>query len=767
MLKLRDFLHLPQLDPLISRLVNGGPGVIVLAGIDARPVTHGPGESVVPSGLSAMFNILMQEIMLAHPLSNAIVVAEERTLARAPRTLKRRVGFFRVEPPSSYAEQIELASRQIPGLLVIDRLDKANAAAAFQAAKRGVRVLTQLDTVLRGSSVARQMLELDVPHEQVRHLRWVLTMQRMSVLCTHCRQPAVLDDAIVERLCGRYPGLKPVIAQLSQPAPTRAKGRENTSPRFYRAGGCDHCRQTGFLGDMSVFDLFYGDPDGADMFTQPSLLPLEEYALHLASMGQIDLDDLIDLENDHLRRTYHMLTASERALTEANDQLNSKLMELEATNRVLVQRTEVLISLQELGQALISSTELDRLAESVCRRASEMCKADRVVLYLRRVSEKGEETAVVLAVRGWNKDGIGRQVPPAQVFDGMVKGKAARYMHAPPGVRPLPEKASGESPANLGLMGLRVPLLAQDQLVGVMIMQSTRRDSFHPGEVALVQTFANQAALAIQRADLVDDLRGKIEQLEAAQAELVKKERMERELELARQVQQSMLPHSFPEVPGFVVSANNEPARQVGGDFYDVIVLDQDHFGLVIADVADKGLPAALYMALTRSLLLAEARREQSPRQALLNVNRLLLELGELNGFVSVFYGVVECSTRRFTYARAGHERPLLLRGSDVQQIGGSGTVLGILDSDSLNLAEDQILLVPGDRLVLYTDGLTDTTDAQGQFFGLERLIDLLKPLSDYMPEPMCQKIFDHLADHRGVSDPFDDMTVLVMSVQN
>jgi phosphoserine phosphatase RsbU/P len=187
----------------------------------------------------------------------------------------------------------------------------------------------------------------------------------------------------------------------------------------------------------------------------------------------------------------------------------------------------------------------------------------------------------------------------------------------------------------------------------------------------------------------------------------------------------------------------------------------------VIADVADKGLPAALYMALTRSLLLAEARREQSPRQALLNVNRLLLELGELNGFVSVFYGVVECSTRRFTYARAGHERPLLLRGSDVQQIGGSGTVLGILDSDSLNLAEDQILLVPGDRLVLYTDGLTDTTDAQGQFFGLERLIDLLKPLADYMPEPMCQKIFDHLADHRGGSDPFDDMTVLVMSVQN
>src|SRR5581483_2584029 len=110
-------------------------------------------------------------------------------------------------------------------------------------------------------------------------------------------------------------------------------------------------------------------------------------------------------------------------------------------------------------------------------------------------------------------------------------------------------------------------------------------------------------AAAIQRTGLIDSLRDHIQQLEAAQVAIAKKERLERELELARQVQQTMLPHIFPLMPGIAFYARNEPARQVGGDFYDVFVLDADRVGLVIADVSDKGMPAALFMALTRSLV--------------------------------------------------------------------------------------------------------------------------------------------------------------------
>jgi phosphoserine phosphatase RsbU/P len=576
----------------------------------------------------------------------------------------------------------------------------------------------------------------------------------------------------------RYPHLGALLEKAQKPSlPTNPRQVTRDQRGFFRANGCERCRGTGYNGDLSVFDLYRNDPDAGPAFDQPSLLSLEEYALHLAAEGQLDLDDLLNLETNHLRRTYQMLTTSERALTSTNSALSRKLLELEASNRVLLQRTEVLMSLEDLGKALISSTSLQDLAARICRRASELCGADRVVLYLRRLLDDGSpatgnratgsrETAEILAARGWEIPFAEKQVAPAQVFDQENQTRVTRFLKVPPGVKPLPAKQAGENNAPPLANGLRVPLIAQDQLVGVMIVQSSQKDFFSPGETALLQTFANQAALAIQRAGLVDDLRAKITQLEAAQAQLVKKERLERELELARQVQQSMLPHSFPIIPGFAIAAQNEPARQVGGDFYDLFLLDENHFGIVIADVADKGMPAALYMALTRSLLLAEARRELSPRQALLNVNRLLLELGELNGFVSVFYGVVDHALRKLTYTRAGHERPLLLRAGQAQMLQGEGTVLGILDGADLNLSQEEITLQDGDRLVLYTDGLTDVANDQGAFFGLQRLVSLVTAQDGKTSQEICQAVYDGLAGYRGATEQFDDMTLLVIEIQ-
>jgi len=772
MLKLRDFLHLPQLDSLMSQLIADGPGLILLAGIDARSnktlveaETNLPARAITPSGLSAIFNILIQEILLANPQAQALVVAEDRALARVPRQFKRRVGLLLVEPNLPYTQQILAAAAQRPGLLVIDRLTEETAPAAFEAAGRGVRVLTQIDTVLRGASVARQLLDLGVARGQLSALGWVLSMQRMGVLCQHCKHPVELTGELAGKIASSHPHLGSLLDEFLRPAPAAARSKVVRPPLgFFQALGCPHCRGSGYQGDIAIFDLFRHDPASDRPFVQPSLLSLEEYALYLASEGQLDLNDLIELDNEHLRRTYQMLTNSERALTRANMELSRKLLELEASNRVLIQRTEVLVSLQDLGQALISSSDLGELAERVCRRASELCGADRVVLYLRRLQDSHQESAQVLAVRGWDRSAIGLMAPPAQVFDGLSEGRLAHFIHSPPGVRPQSTE-DGRIGRSVLSAGVRVPLLAQDQLVGVMIIQSTQKDAFTPGQTALLQTFANQAALAIQRAGLIDELRGKINQLQAAQAELVTKERTDRELELAHQVQQSMLPHSFPVVPGYVLAARNEPARAVGGDFYDMFVLDDDHFGIVVADVADKGMPAALYMALTRSLLLAEARRERSPRQVLLNVNRLLLELGDLNGFVSVFYGIVECSAHRLVYARAGHERPLLLRAGEVIRLGGEGMVLGVQDSSSLNLNQQEQYLLPGDRLILYSDGLTDVADDTGAFFSLARLVTLFQMQTEKPIDALCQAIFDGLAQFRGQAEQFDDMTLLVLDV--
>jgi sigma-B regulation protein RsbU (phosphoserine phosphatase) len=244
------------------------------------------------------------------------------------------------------------------------------------------------------------------------------------------------------------------------------------------------------------------------------------------------------------------------------------------------------------------------------------------------------------------------------------------------------------------------------------------------------------------------------------------KERMERELELAREVQQSVLPRTFPHVSGYTFAARNEPARQVGGDFYDVFSVDEAHVGLVIADVSDKGLPAALYMALTRSLILAEARREPSPHIVLQNVNNLLLELGEGRMYVSVFYGVLDLTSRRLIFTRAGHDRPVLLREGSVDALSGEGTVLGILEQDELHLTEEQLQLQPEDRLVLYTDGLIDVLDSEERFYDLNRLECLLQNNANHAPSAICTAIFEALDAYKGEAEQFDDMTMLVIEVQ-
>jgi serine phosphatase RsbU (regulator of sigma subunit) len=744
MLELKDFYHLPQLDELVEQLVSDGLGLVLVAGLDPRPLpVSATVDSFLPSGRAAIFRILMRQILEASQLSRAIVVAESKDVVRLPRALKGRVEYALVQPPHTYAERVIDALRQQPDLLVIDQIGPETVTAALEAAQQGVRVLSQIDTVFRGAEVARALLDLGASPEQLSGLGWVVAVQRLATLCSYCKEPLdALPSSLVERL-SHYPDLV-----------------EAGKLDFYRAVGCPHCQGLGRQGVVTVFDVFRAAADAQALLEQPSLLPLEEYVLRLAAAGYLQPDDALRLEPDQLRRTYHLLAASERVLIDAKTDLERKLVELEAANRVLQQRTEALISLQEIGQALISAMGLEDLAQRVCRHVHTLCGADRAVLYFLRSSE----TAEILAVNGWNPAQVDRQVEAALVIEAAAGSSSEPVPFAgwPPGIRS----------ANLDVesaplrAGLRMPLVAQGQSAGAMIVHATQKAAFAPGEVALLQTYANQAALAIQRAGLIQALRENIDQLQTAQAELVKKERLEQELELARQVQQSMLPRIFPLAPGYAFAARNAPARRVGGDFYDVISLDAARFGLVIGDVSDKGMPAALYMALTRSLLLAEARRERSPAAVLKNVHHLLLALGEASMFVTVFYGVVDVPGRRLTYARAGHDLPLLLREEAVEQLGGKGMVLGLAGLGELGLSEEQLELAPGDRLVLYTDGLTDTRDENGRLFGQERFKATLKAHTDLAPVDFCAAVFADATAFQGGAEQYDDMTLLVVEVR-
>ncbi len=251
--------------------------------------------------------------------------------------------------------------------------------------------------------------------------------------------------------------------------------------------------------------------------------------------------------------------------------------------------------------------------------------------------------------------------------------------------------------------------------------------------------------------------------LKAAQAEIVAKEKLEHELEIAAELQQSLLPTVFPSVKGWTFAGRNVPARTIGGDLYDVIQVDDEHIGLLMADVSDKSIHAALFMAVTRSLFLPESRRSLSPQAVALGVHRWLLEMSaNSNMFVTAFYGVLTPATGRLRYVRAGQDRPLLLRHNEsgYTEIDAEGRFLGMLEG--LTLEEREVTLAPGDTLIMYSDGVPDTVKDGDEPYGLERLIALLDKNRDGSAQQICDAIFNDVFAYQGDAPAFDDITVLI-----
>ncbi len=262
------------------------------------------------------------------------------------------------------------------------------------------------------------------------------------------------------------------------------------------------------------------------------------------------------------------------------------------------------------------------------------------------------------------------------------------------------------------------------------------------------------------------ELQQAYDDLKAAQAEIIEKEKLEKELEVARQIQLSILPQEFPQCSRLDFGARIVPMAAVGGDFYDFIAIDDDRFGVAVGDVTDHGVPAALFMALTATLLRVEARRTVSPKDVLTEVNRLLLGMNEAGMFVTLLYGILDCKKNTFHYARAGHELPIVMNPlGKWENVGQTvGQPLGLFDEP---LIDEQTLNLPRDSLlVLYTDGVPNALDKQIQMFGLENFLAAISEEKDQPAQELCTQVLKIMDAFRGEEDPYDDVTLVAVKIR-
>ena len=271
--------------------------------------------------------------------------------------------------------------------------------------------------------------------------------------------------------------------------------------------------------------------------------------------------------------------------------------------------------------------------------------------------------------------------------------------------------------------------------------------------------------LAESFADLSHKTLEYVEQVKTATAE---KERISTELHMANRIQEAMLPHIFPPFPDrkeFDVYATMDPARDVGGDFYDFFLVDPDHLCVVMADVSGKGIPAALFMMISKTILQNCAMLGQSAGAVLEKTNEALCANNQAEMFVTVWVGILEISTGKMTCANAGHEYPVMYTKEDSREFelikDRHGFVVGGMEHTRYR--EYELQMKPGDKLFVYTDGLPEATDADGQMFTTEKMVETLNTVAQGSPKEVLRTVKDAVNAFVGDAEQFDDLTMLCL----
>lgn len=416
--------------------------------------------------------------------------------------------------------------------------------------------------------------------------------------------------------------------------------------------------------------------------------------------------------------------------------------------------------LLQVAQAVVSQNELEDILDTIIQIMSILVGVDCSVIYLwhaesskyipaRAVAPGHEEETLLLQ----------RSFAPGEfaLLDQLIvseKMSACRLETETIDASHWPDLECISSEEELSktesswLLGF--PLVTKGEKYGVLLTRETRVPAaYFQKRIELLRGVAQQTTLAIQNDRMTQ--------------EMVKRKRVEQEFSLARQIQRTFLPETIPAIDGWDMNLRWRTAREVGGDFYDVFLNRKKQLSFVIADVSDKGMPAALYMTVTRTLIRSAAQSMDSPAEVLKRVNELL-EMDTQNGmFVTAIYATLDQHTGLLTYANAGHNLPLLLRSETgkVERLRKGAIALGVISK--ADYQDCRIQIDPGDSLLFYTDGVTETFSLGGEIFGEERLFQALASSNVQSAEELLEELENEINTFRQGEAPTDDMTMIAL----
>jgi sigma-B regulation protein RsbU (phosphoserine phosphatase) len=297
-----------------------------------------------------------------------------------------------------------------------------------------------------------------------------------------------------------------------------------------------------------------------------------------------------------------------------------------------------------------------------------------------------------------------------------------------------------------------VPMRIHDETRGLLALgPKLSGEPFSESDLEFLSTLGHQAMSSIENVLLV--------------REALDKERMEEELRFARGIQQDLLPKSMPPMKGFDIAAVNVPSREIGGDYYDVLQLDETHVGFAIADVSGKGAGAALLMASLQASLRALAGTGLPIRDLVFRINNLIHRNTALDKFITFFYGVLDTEARCFVFCNAGHNPPLRMSaGGGATPLEKGGVILGMMANVSYETGE--VSLDPGDRLLFYTDGISEAVNGKGEEFGTDRITALLRSGADGSASGLIEAMMDAVVRFREEAEQNDDMTLMAVKIE-